>query len=592
MADVSLPISMAERDLTTRLTAFTDELRTVVAGLDPELGWYAAFARRHRVELDAWLSGRELPPWDALADLLQDYAVQHGFAAAERTGWRIRERYEAAARARDALPDGRDALLRRLAVAGEAEAESHSRERMLAAAEQNARHAGQTQEAERLGALRLWAKDDEERSQARQAELRARIAAIPPRGARTQEAPSADGASARPGGWPPAADADAGRGPAAYAEQPGYSDAVDPRGKSQTAPGDRGVGGGDAAWRTGGSPPRQTPGAPAARGGPAAHAEPAAPQAQSAPAAQGGRARPAPGAAVAGDPAAPCPPRAHAPRADGGPSAYTNPAAPQGQPTPTAPGGRAEPAPDTTARPAGGKRGKGGRRARGARFAGLDDEAAPGAEAQAMPQAAGSPPPSGSRFAGAMRESRESRSQRRVRAGEEDRGAAAETVERLRKLRAEEQSGAAHMVLSEAAAGPAERLPSLLAELERTGMVSDLATLLWEAASLPPDGLAAVAEALAAAGRDRDCGQLLRQGAARPASEAGAVAAALWSAGRADEAVTLLAALVEARSAEEAARAARAAPEVVAPLLLDAALRVSPRHHYAVGSEIRRASQA
>jgi hypothetical protein len=66
----------------------------------------------------------------------------------------------------------------------------------------------------------------------------------------------------------------------------------------------------------------------------------------------------------------------------------------------------------------------------------------------------------------------------------------------------------------------------------------------------------------------------------------------LWSAGHANEAITLLSALVEARSAEEAATAASEMPEVVAPLLLDAAQRVSPRHHYAVSSELRRAGVA
>lgn len=132
----------------------------------------------------------------------------------------------------------------------------------------------------------------------------------------------------------------------------------------------------------------------------------------------------------------------------------------------------------------------------------------------------------------------------------------------------------------------------LVTELERTGMVSDLTTLLWEAATLPPGSLVLAAEALAEAGRERDCGQLLRQGAARPASEAGSIAAELWSAGHGKEAVTLLTALVQARTAEEAARAAANAPDVVVPLLLDAARKVSPSHHYAVTSELRRAGVA
>ncbi|MGP3970083.1 hypothetical protein [Streptomyces sp. 6N223] len=555
---MSTPISMAERELAARMTAFTDELRTVAAGLDPEVGWYAAFARRHRAELDAWLSGRELPPWDALADLLQDYAVLHGFAAAERTGWRIRERYEGAARAWDALPDGRDELLRRLAAAGDAEAEAHARERLLAAAEHNARHAGQAQEAERLAALRLWARDDEERNQARQAELRARLAArdaTSPGGARSGAAgsrPTGTAAAPTPVNGRTSHGAFSARTQddgAARAASDGRGDpALPPNGPA-----------GDGRAAPGGSAP-----------GAAAYALPAAP----------GYGDAAP------DPAAP-----HAQETLGNPalgsSAHAD-AAPQAGAGP----GPADGA-GAAAEPAATGRGKGRRKPRGARFAGLDDEAAPVAEARPVPlpepEAAGSPPPGGSRFAGALRESR---SDRQVRLSEEDRRAAAETAARVRRLRAEGHSGAAYVELCEAASGPAERLPGLVAELERAGMASDLATLLWEAASLPPGGLAAVAEALAAAGRGRDCGRVLRQGAARPAAEVGAVAAALWWAGRAEEAVTLLAALVEARSAEEAVLAAGEAPEVVAPLLLDAAQRVSPRHHYAVSSELRRAGMA
>ncbi|WP_438948986.1 hypothetical protein, partial [Streptomyces harbinensis] len=70
------------------------------------------------------------------------------------------------------------------------------------------------------------------------------------------------------------------------------------------------------------------------------------------------------------------------------------------------------------------------------------------------------------------------------------------------------------------------------------------------------------------------------------------IAAELWHAGRAEEAVTLLTALVGARSAEEAAGAARPSPEVVGPLLLTAAQALSPRHHYAIDSELRRAGLA
>jgi hypothetical protein len=203
------------------------------------------------------------------------------------------------------------------------------------------------------------------------------------------------------------------------------------------------------------------------------------------------------------------------------------------------------------------------------------------------------PVPSGSRFAGALREAGTGPKPRPAGGPTpEDREAAVDAAERLRRLRDDGRSGAAHVLLCEAAGGPAARLPVLLAELERTGMASDVSVLLWEAASLPPGALAAAAEALTAAGRARDCGQLLRQGAARPAPEAGAIAAELSTAGHPAEAVTLLAALVRARSAEEAARAATIAPDVVVPLLLDAARQVSPHHHFAVTSVLRRTGVA
>ncbi|MDT0319059.1 hypothetical protein [Streptomyces millisiae] len=441
------------QELTARLAEFTAALRRVTETLDPESGWFAAFARRSGPELTEWLAGRALPPWDAVADLLQDLASRHGAEAAESAARRLRGGYEAAARAQDALPGAHESLTGRLADLDRSERRLRAQQRQLVVAEDDAKRAGQAREAERLAALRMWAQDDEERVVARRAELRARLAALMDRRA-------AEAASPEP------------------------------------------------------TPPRK----PARKPG-------------------------------------------------------------------------------------------------GARFAGIEEAPPPPAEPPRVPRQAAGPPtaapppaaplPSGSRFAGALRESRrearqgpsqetrpESPRERQERLVAEEYQLALDAVERLRKLRADGQSGVAHVLLSEAAGGPASRMPLLLAELERAGMASDAATLLWEAASLPPGPLAAVAEALAASGRHRDCEQLLRQGAARPAAEAGTIAAELARTGRADEAVTLLTALVRARTAEEAARAATQDPRVVAPLLLDAARRVSPSHHYAITSELRRAGVA
>ncbi|WP_159037283.1 hypothetical protein [Streptomyces specialis] len=430
---------MAQHDMTARLAAFTTELRAVTHVLDPDDGWFAAFGRRNGEQLQAWLTGRELPPWDAVADLLQDLAGRQGPAAAQQMGQRLRDAYDATTRAEDALPGGRETLTRRLLELDRAQREVETRERQLAAAEETARRTGREFDAERFAALRLWARDDQGRLLSRRAETRARLDAL---GAGVPETSS-----------------------------------------------------------------------PA----------------------------PAPAPVV-----------------------------------------------------------KAVRRPRGARFAGLDETAAPTAAPVPVPapvipadpetETGGAPPLRGSRFAGAVRV--EIRPEPRFSPTPEDHRAALDIAERLRQLRADGLNGAAHVVLCEAASGPPERLPALVAEMERTGMLSDLTTLLWEAATLPPGPLVSAAEALAEAGRERDCGQLLRQGAARPATEAGSIAAELWSAGHGKEAVTLLAALVQARTAEEAARAAATAPEVVVPLLLDAASKVSPSHHYAVTSELRRAGVA
>ncbi|ONK10570.1 hypothetical protein [Streptomyces sp. MP131-18] len=457
MADVP----SVHQDMAAGRAAFTAELRTLTGVLDPDAGWYAAFARREGGELADWLSGRRLPPWDAVADLLQDLAGRQGTAVAERVGRRLRSAYESAVDAEDALPGSRGTLTGRLAELDRRERELQGRERQLSAAMDVAQRAGQSREADRLATLKLWAQDDAGRVLSRRAELRSRLAAL-----------GAGAGGTEPAGAPP--------GPgAAERQETGQKNAG--KGRKKDKDKDKGK---DRAKKTA------------------------------------------------------------------------------------------------------------ARRPRGARFAGLDETAEPGPPAvtAAAPEAAVAPAPGGSRFAGAVREVPRERPVPRLAA--EDRQAALDTAERLRRLRADGQGGAAHVLLCEAAGGSAVRLPVLVAELERTGMLSDVTTLLWEAALLPAGPLAAAAEALAAAGRAGDCGQLLRQAAARPAAEAGSIAAELCAAGHESEAITLLAALVRSRTAEEAVRAAAPAPGVVVPLLLDAARTVSAGHHWAVTSELRRAGMA
>lgn len=148
-------------------------------------------------------------------------------------------------------------------------------------------------------------------------------------------------------------------------------------------------------------------------------------------------------------------------------------------------------------------------------------------------------------------------------------------VEGLVALRGQGRSGEAHVLLCEAAAGPAGRLARLGEELARAGLAADWATLLWEAASLPTARFAAAAAALAPADRDA----LLRQSVARPAAEIAEAALVLAVGGHTEEADALLAAFVRVRTAEESARLARRDPRWFAPRLLRAAEALSGAHH-------------
>lgn len=109
------------------------------------------------------------------------------------------------------------------------------------------------------------------------------------------------------------------------------------------------------------------------------------------------------------------------------------------------------------------------------------------------------PAPRGARFAGAPE-----RPQPQARPAFDPRWLtqARQEAARLGELRRTGRSGAAYVVICEAAEGPAPRLPYLIRELERTELSADVATLLWEVAALP-------AAPLAAAGRAGDCRTLL-----------------------------------------------------------------------------------
>lgn len=265
---------------------------------------------------------------------------------------------------------------------------------------------------------------------------------------------------------------------------------------------------------------------------------------------------------------------------------FASPAAPAAVPAPV-------PAPERVAAPRGARfagaavegpspaRGSARVRApRGARFAG-----APQSEATAVaPAAPAGPAPRGARFAGAPVAAERQAPRLTDPHWTAEAGAAAR---RLGELRAAGHSGAAYVLLCEAATGPAERLPYLVRELERAGLGADVATMLWETAALPPDALAAAAGALSAQDRAAECRTLLHQAAARPAAELAVAAALLTEAGHGAQAVELLQALARSRPPEDAVAVARARPALTAALL-DAADRVSRSRRIDIAAALRR----
>ncbi|MYT42789.1 hypothetical protein SRIM_033235 [Streptomyces rimosus subsp. rimosus ATCC 10970] len=158
---------------------------------------------------------------------------------------------------------------------------------------------------------------------------------------------------------------------------------------------------------------------------------------------------------------------------------------------------------------------------------------------------------------------------------------------RLARLRATGRGGEAHALLCAAAHAHPSELPRLMDELESVGLAAEVPTLLWEVACLPPPRLAAAADALTAAGRTAESVRLLRQGVARPVGEVAHTALALLGAGRPAEARELFAALVRARTPEEAVEATASAPGELVPLLLEAAADVSPYRHRDISHALR-----
>ncbi|MDH6588221.1 hypothetical protein M2161_007327 [Streptomyces sp. SAI-133] len=580
---------MAVDQLPGRMREFVAYLSGVLARLDQGAGWCAVFWQRDPDGMQACLDGREVPPWDVVEALLQDYATVYGPAAAHAEAERARPLHAAAQTAHDARPGGRDALgdrfdvmLREQRYAAERQAELGRR---LAAATTQ-------EEADAIRLDLAWARDDHERAVRRCAELRSRMAELD-RLTRNGQAwavrrgRDADGAGFGVTGAH-------GEGGVGRHEEGARGAGAHEAGAHEAGAHEAGVreaDGRDADGRHAPVPemPRQRdarsathPEAPATGPAPqwpspAAHPASQVPYPQDQTLASEQWPSPAPHPKAPGPhPAAPAPypqDRNQAPEQRTAPAPDARPdRTPPQQPAPTAP-----PPPEAKRK----------RRRGGARFAGMAEE--DGAPVVVPPSAVPDLPsapvakgraPRGARFAGAAEVPEAAPRERAEPLDAAARRETAETVATLVRLRSEGRTGDAHALLVEVAHWPADRFPLLAAELQHAGLGADWATLLWEAASLPADRLVAAADALVAAGRSADGEQVLRQGVARPAGEIGAAVLGLVAEGRRREVTALLDAYVRVRTPEEAARSAAPGPATLVPLLLAAARGVSDERHW------------
>lgn len=540
---------MTRQELPAEIGAFARYFRGMTALLDPDGGWYAVFRQRDPEGLRACLDGAEVPPWDVVESLLHDLAASHENRPVDRETARASRLHAASAAAHDRLPGGLDALRERLGLM--------QREQVTAAgrADEVMRRlrvvAEGSPEADQLEYDLAWVRDDYARATARCTELRERLAAV-----------------AEPSHTPASHPTHGAHGPPApRAPSPAHAAPTPEYGSPETRP--------TAAdgWYRADEPAvddQSVFGRP--DGG-----RPAAPDEWFRPEPAHGGER-GPGNGPDG--------RRHS-EGWGGPDSRRG-VADAGDTGDTGSNPTVRPDDSQEMAQVPGQRRK-LRKQRGARYA-FTEGADPSATPLTPPAATAAP--RGARFSGApgSGKTRDGDSEGGMtRQQSEARRAALDTVAVLVRLRAAGRSGEAHVVLCEAAAGPAEQLPFLAAELHRAELGADWASVLWEVSSLPPDRLAAAAGALAMAGRDADCGVLLRQGISRPAEDIAEAVFALGDAGRAQEVQALLGAFVRARTPEDAARIAAVDPPRLVPLLLEASRAVSTTNERDLSRALRSA---
>ncbi|MFF2191609.1 hypothetical protein [Streptomyces sp. NPDC058157] len=152
----------------------TQYLRELTRRLDPGSGWYGEFLRRDPEGMRACLDGVAVAPWDVLESLLLDLPGEP--AAAAREAAYAQGLRAAAVAAWDARPEGARELRTLLAAAAAQRAATEEALRTLTARLDATADPAQ---AETLSRELAWTHDDAVRAASRQADLQARLSAVP-----------------------------------------------------------------------------------------------------------------------------------------------------------------------------------------------------------------------------------------------------------------------------------------------------------------------------------------------------------------------------------------------------------------------------
>ncbi|MER6027625.1 hypothetical protein [Streptomyces sp. NPDC001851] len=186
---------MAVDRLTDGVREFAGYLDGLLGRLDRGGGWSGVFWQRDPDGMRACLEGAEVPPWDVVEALLEDFAAAYGPAAAAAERERARALHGAALTAYDARPGARDTLLDRLDVMLREQRRAAERQTELTRLLSAPAAAGQ---ADSLRLDLAWAQDDHARATARCAELRGRLAEVDRRSVRHAPGPRRTSGSGPP----------------------------------------------------------------------------------------------------------------------------------------------------------------------------------------------------------------------------------------------------------------------------------------------------------------------------------------------------------------------------------------------------------